>query len=400
MAIRKRGNSWQIDVLIPTYKRDEDGKEIKERYRRTFKKKKDAVAEHDKIRTLVREKRFLDVKKEYKSRFGELLVKYEPAYKHQTSFKNWKRFCVKNFKDHFGENTPLASIGYMDVEIYRNHLRQKPCKNGNARTDAAVNREMSCLHHIFSKAVEWDMIGGTPFDTGKSLLTEENNQRLRYLTPEELERLLSECTKHLRRILICAVNTGMDRGEILRLRWDQIRNGFIYLPRYKTRPVREIPVNDDLKELFKEIRREQMFISEYVFTYAKNEDKLKGTQPVRKRKGLAPVAENLKSIRNGFNAAVKRAGIKDFRFKDLRHTFASHMVMRGASMKEIQELMGHKTMNMTMRYAHLSQEHKKKAVNLLNGLTAFPAKKSMSQNVTSSDLIENPSQQAAAKLLK
>ena len=75
MAIRKRGNSWQIDVLIPNGQTDEDGKEIKERYRRTFSKKKDAQAEHDKIKTLVREKRFLDVKKEYKTRLKELICK-------------------------------------------------------------------------------------------------------------------------------------------------------------------------------------------------------------------------------------------------------------------------------------------------------------------------------------
>ena len=80
---------------------------------------------------------------------------------------------------------------------------------------------------------------------------------------------------------------------------------------------------------------------------------------------------------------VRRAGIEDFRFHDLRHTFASHLVMRGASLKEVQEILGHKTMTMTLRYAHLSQEHKKKAVNLLNGLTALPpTESSMSQNVT------------------
>jgi integrase len=83
----------------------------------------------------------------------------------------------------------------------------------------------------------------------------------------------------------------------------------------------------------------------------------------------------INSLRSSFPAALRRAGIQDFRFHDLRHTFASHMIMRGASLKEIQELLGHKTMTMTLRYAHLSQEHKRKAVNLLNGLV-------MSQNVT------------------
>ena len=71
----------------------------------------------------------------------------------------------------------------------------------------------------------------------------------------------------------------------------------------------------------------------------------------------------------GFNSVLKRAGISDFRFHDLRHTFASHFVMRGGSLKDLQEILGHKTMAMTLRYAHLSKEHKRKAVNLLNGLT-------------------------------
>jgi integrase len=60
----------------------------------------------------------------------------------------------------------------------------------------------------------------------------------------------------------------------------------------------------------------------------------------------------------------------DFRFHDLRHTFASQLLLKGGTLKDVQELLGHKTMTMTLRYAHLTQEHKKKAVNLLNGLTA------------------------------
>ena len=70
--------------------------------------------------------------------------------------------------------------------------------------------------------------------------------------------------------------------------------------------------------------------------------------------------EAITDIKNAFSAAVTRAGIRDFKFHDLRHTFASQLVMRGASLKEVQELLGHKNITMTMRYAHLSQESKKK----------------------------------------
>ena len=68
-------------------------------------------------------------------------------------------------------------------------MRRKLTKNGTVRKDSTVNREMSCLHHIFSKAVEWEMIEQSPFDKGKSLILKENNQRLRFLPEDEIENL-------------------------------------------------------------------------------------------------------------------------------------------------------------------------------------------------------------------
>ena len=119
------------------------------------------------------------------------------------------------------------------------------------------------------------------------------------------------------------------------MKWEQIHKGFIHLGIYKTRPARKIPINNDLDKLFKETRLAQVPGTKCVFTYAASEDKLKGKEPVRKSKGPAPVPGKVKSIKTAFSAALRRAGIEDFRFKDLWHTFASHMVMRGATMKEL-----------------------------------------------------------------
>jgi len=252
------------------------------------------------------------------------------------------------------------------------------------RSDASVNREMSCLHHVFSKAVEWEMIERNPFDRGKTLLLKENNKRLRYLSKEEIDRLLPECPKHLRRIVECAIHTGMRRGEILGLKWMQIRNGMVYLEKTKTNEARQIPIGDDLAKVLKEIRKEQELTSEYVFTYRKSEDKLKGSRPVRKRTRPAPEPMGIVNVKSAFKSALTRADIEDFRFHDLRHTFASQLIMRGGTLKDVQEILGHKTMTMTLRYAHLSQEHKKKAVNLLNGLTAYdgPTNRDCHKSVT------------------
>jgi site-specific recombinase XerD len=74
-------------------------------------------------------------------------------------------------------------------------------------------------------------------------------------------------------------------------------------------------------------------------------------------------------IRTAFEKAVERAGLKNFRFHDLRHTAASHMVMRGAQLREVQEILGHRTFAMTLRYSHLSTAHVRAAVDRLDGLT-------------------------------
>jgi len=356
--VKKRGNSYQIDYLDPHGKR----------VRMSFKKKKDAVAELGKRVSLIAEKRYLDVKRDYKTTLKELVEKYDENHRHQTSYKTGKKTYLENFKNHFGEDTRLSNIRYVDLESYRNQVRQKQTHFHTIRKDASVNREMACFHHLFAKAVEWDMREQNPFERGHCLLLKENNKRLRYLTEEEITKLLHSCKGHIKEIVECALNTGMRRGEILSLSWSQIRDGFIYLQKTKTNTARQIPINDDLQRLFERIR------SKKDKPKKKNVIRLDGN-PVENRSSKSEYVFNyhgrqVSEVKRSFKKALEDAGIEDFRFHDLRHTFASHMVMRGASIKEVQEILGHKTLTMTVRYAHLSQEHKKKAVNLLNGLTA------------------------------
>jgi len=319
--------------------------------RKSFRKRKDAEAELGKRVSLIAEGRYLDVKKDYKTTLKELLEKYKENYQNQSSYHTMKKFSLENIKAYFGEDTKLANIRYVDLETYGNNLRQKATKNKTIRDVASVNREIACLRHLFAKAVEWEMIERNPFNKGKTLVEKENNKRFRYLTENEITALLGNCVNdYTRDVVTVTINTGMRKQEVLGLTWSQIRNGFIYLSKTKTDESRQIPINDDLAKLFKDIRKRNELRSEYVFC---------------DRDG-----KPFKDIKRSFHATLTKAGIEDFRFHDLRHTFASHFIMRGGSIKELQELLGHKSLTMTIRYAHLSQEHKKKAVNLLNGLTA------------------------------
>jgi len=381
--IRKRGNSYQIDYFDPTGKR----------VRKSFSKKKDAEAELGKRVSLVAEGRYLDVKKEYKTTLGELIKKYEENFETQVSFKGWKKLCLSNFKAYFGEDRLLSTIKYVDLETYRNLSRQKITRKGTVRTVAAVNREISCLHHLFTKGKEWELLEENPFNKGKSLLMRENNQRMRYLSQEEIQKLLNASPEHLKNIIICALNTGMRRSEIFSLKWDQVRHGFIYLQKTKTNEPRQIPINDTLAELFERLKRENPG-SKYVFLY-------QNKNPDKSLKAVSLVVDNdkrLDNVKNSFSTALKRSGIEHCTLHDLRHTFASHLLMNGASIKDVQELLGHKTMQMTLRYAHLSQEHKKKAVNLLNGLTA-PEKEILSHFVTNPALNPLERDQSSANYL-
>lgn len=247
MAIRKRGKGWQIDYFDPN----------KKRIRITFKTKKEAVAELGKRQSLMAEKRYLDVKKEYKTTLKELLAKYKENFQDQASYKTVKRFFVDSIKEYFGKETLLSNINYVDLETYRNHLKTKLTQWGAIRKPATINREMACLRHIMSKAVEWDIIEQDPFKKGKSLHLKENNKRLRFLSEDEITSLIDACPDYLQNIVECAINTGMRKGEILSLKWDQVRNGLVYLDKTKTSEARQIPVNDALNAVFKGIRKGQ-----------------------------------------------------------------------------------------------------------------------------------------------
>ena len=264
-TIRKRGNSYQIDYFDPNGKR----------VRKSFDKKKDAEAELGKRVSLIAEKRYLDVKKDYTTTLKELLDKYEDNYKDQSSFKTGKSYCLANFKEYFGEDTRLDNIKYVDLETYRNHLKRKLTRHGTKRKDATVNREMTYLQHIFNKAMEWDMAEENPFKKGQRLQVKENNKRLRFLSEGEIDKLLSACPKPLKKqktvkglqviqgleasylkdFNIIALNTGMRKGEILSLKLEQIKDGFIYLTETKTDEARQIPVTNDLEECFEDIKK-------------------------------------------------------------------------------------------------------------------------------------------------
>lgn len=246
-------------------------------------------------------------------------------------------------------NLPLRRFSTMLLEQYQTEKLQK----GNK--PATINRHLATLKHMFAKAVDWNMVEEETLKrVRKAKLLEENNRRLRYLTKEECQAVIKSCEPHLEPIVIAALNSGLRKTEILTLRWDNIdlAHGFILLDKTKNGERREVPINGTLRETLEVLYH--------------------GTRERPRRVDIPYVfydtaaGKPYQDVKRSFHTALRRAGIKDFHFHDLRHCFASHLVMAGADLPTVKELLGHKTLTMTLRYAHLAPSHKVKAVDLLD----------------------------------
>jgi integrase len=315
-----------------------DGKVIRESSKSS--KVKDAEALLLQRKQAIREGKFPELKKISNCTFDELISQYLQWAERQRCFRSKKGF-IRQLMDAFG-NLPLRVFNTMLIEQFQTERLQK----GNK--PATVNRLLATLKHMFTKAFDWNLIGEETLKCIKRVkLLPENNKRLRYLSKEECQALINACDAHLKPIVVTALNTGMRKGEILSLRWDNIdfKHNFILLDVTKNGERREIPINETLRGVLQGLTR-RLDIP-YIFY-----DKATG--------------KPYQDIKRSFNTALRKAGIKDFHFHDLRHTFASHLVMAGVDITTVSRLLGHKSLTMTLRYSHLAPEHMSKAVDILD----------------------------------
>jgi len=219
-------------------------------------------------------------------------------------------------------------------------------------TNATVNRYLAILSHAFTIAVrEWQWCEDTPVH--KVSKPREPRGRIRFLSNQERHRLLEECQKsrnpYLPTIVILAISTGARRGELLSLRWPDVdlKRAVLTFRETKNGETRTVPLTGYALAVLTQHAKIRRLNTTLVFPRQDKSDK--------------PM-----SIREAFENAVKRAGIVDFHFHDLRHSAASYLAMNGASLMEIAEVLGHKTLSMVKRYAHLSEAHTRSVVERMN----------------------------------
>lgn len=333
----KKGDTWYIDYFY-------NGKRIQ---KGIGPSKKQARAALGKITAEIREGRYFEKKKLLQVTIDELIVKYQEWAKTKKSFQTTDAIHLVPIKRYFSGKL-LSEITEYDVEAFRAERKDTPTRFGGGRSVATCNHELGTLKLLFNKAIAWGLSEKNPAAKVKPL--RRDNGRMRILTVDEAGRLLQAASRHLRPIIICALETGMRRGEILNLQWIDVdlKNGTLYVKEAKNGLPRHVPMSNRLKNTLSTLPRR--LGGDYVFT---GEPKIGKT------------GKPFHDVRTAFKNACRKAGIENFRFHDLRHTAASYMVMAAVPMRTVGEILGHKTSSMTERYSHLTPEHKRKAVEML-----------------------------------
>ena len=335
MSLYRRNGFWYIDYY--------DGP----------KRVREKIGTNKQDAELVLGKRLLDIKLGIKTpdtppriRIDKLIEEYGPQAGRLKSTSTVK-YCLTVIEEFFKKRF-IDEITEKDVAAFVGWREKKVTRWGKPRAGGTINREVTALRSLLSFAVKKKYLSANPASRPHHF---EGNRRLRFLAVEEAARLLDLAKRRRSTIIypliLLALDTGMRRGEILALRWDELDfvNGLIWVRRSKNGEPRHIPmtarVHAALKKYPRRVGHSLVFV------------------------GRSETGRVSNGIREVFVDLLDEAGIKDFTFHDLRHTFASHMVMAGVSLYDVAKLLGHKDVKMTMRYAHLSPEYLAGTVDVL-----------------------------------
>jgi integrase len=317
-----------------------------------FQSKTDAKKWAAQIESAIREGRYFHSSEARRHDLGELVERYllevnpqKPrGMRDRERHLRWWRHTLGHLK--------LADVTPVLLAEYRNRLLRSKAAIGNkVRSPGTVNRYLASLSHAFTIAVkDWGWLDDNP--CRKVRRATEPRGRVRFLSEAERDALLAACktssNPYLYPLVVLAVSTGARRGELLGLRWRQVdlAQSVIRLDQTKNDDRRALPLSGLAMAAIRLLHAARRIDTDLVFP------SLSGRRPL--------------AIRKSWDGALARAGIHDFRFHDLRHTAASYLAMSGATLAEIAEVLGHKTLAMVKRYSHLSTAHVASVVSRMN----------------------------------
>lgn len=328
----------------------------------TFDRKTDAEEWAKRKESKIKEGINFPTRKLQKQTVNDIIDKFielELPKKKEKAQKEFKR-ALEWFRAEIGRlyvrNVTSVVMYDCRAKLEKKH-KEKPTKKAKKEfsekliSPATVNRYLECMSVVFNYAKnKLDIIDINPMDKVDKLA--ENNARVRYLELEEINRLLTACLNTRYDLYLCvliALLTGARKSEILNLTWENVDfdNKMFYFMRTKNGTNRGTPIHEHLcDELlkFKNDSKVRSLKQDYVFR----------TESGKPHEYL---------IGKLFPIVVEKIGITDFRFHDLRHTHASYQAMGGKSQITLQNTLGHKSLAMTVRYSHLSENSLRKPIN-------------------------------------
>jgi integrase len=342
MSLKKRGNTWYIDFVTPSG----------ERIRRSSgtADKTQAKELHDKLKA--ESWRIQTLGEKPKHTWDEAGYKWLVETQHKAT--------------HEADKAKLRWLqqylrGRLLCEIDRELVSRIGQTKAEEASPSTANRHLALIRAILRKAChEWEWIDKVP----RIRLYPEPKRRIRWLTPEQVKTLLKELMPHQQDLVLFALSTGLRQSNVVNLEWSQVdlerKTAWIHSDQAKARKAIHVPLNSvAIAVLLRQVGKHPT----RVFTF----------------KGRPIAWANTRAWRQ----ALKRCGIEDFRWHDLRHTWASWLAQQGTPINVLQELGGWESQEMVRRYAHLSKpqlmQHSELVANVLDGtVLAQPKNKKVS----------------------
>ena len=337
-------NRWLVEIRYP------DGSRLRKRFRREREALRLWSAEQTKIEN------------------GTWHEQAPKTVTFDTALKQYREYSTVQNRSHYSYVEPALSVWEAHIKASTLLAKITPAliedvklRRAQELAHTTVDKDLAVFKAFFNWCMARNLAASNPVCRVKFF--NEDNSRLRYLTEDEYSRLLQAAKKigtspFLAEKIILSVHTGLRRGSLFHLRWDQVDflNRVLRIQRTKSGRPHALPLNATVLTTLQALYNQRIPDCPYAFPHATG------------RKAGEPVQD----VKNAFHTALETAEIKDFTWHDLRHTFASWLIMKGASLRSVAELLGHRGLRMVMRYAHLSPEHLSAEVGLLDSTTAPP----------------------------
>ena len=358
MSVRKRkdNGAWEVHVVAT----DPTGEVVPVRKPSNKWRKRDAEAYERKVRAEIAAGTFGATKKRVSfTEFADLWLETHVAVECSPTTYGDREGILRNHLKPFFREMTLDQIGRLQIAQFKAHQKQKVRGNGERQlSDRTINNHLGILSAMLNKAVDWEKLDNAP-KVKLIKVKRSDKPKFAYLDFGETDRVIEAAEPEFEPMFLVGFKTGLRPGELFALRWEDVDlvKKLIRVQRTYTKgrfgPTkggrgRHVPLTNEALAALRQIEKRSKLRGNLVFSDADGEP------------------FTISKFRRVLKRACRKAGVKRVTPKAMRHTFASHLVMRGKQLPKVQKLLGHANLRTTERYAHLAPAALRDAVDCLD----------------------------------